>query len=38
MLLVSRTLAFDRFRFNLPTRELLRVTEDGSEMPIPLGL
>ena len=38
MLLVSRTLVFDRFRFKLPTRELLRVAEDGSEMPIPLGL
>ena len=37
MLLVSRTLDFDRFRFKLPTRELLRVMEDGSETPIPLG-
>ena len=37
MLLVSRTLVFDRFRFKLPTRELLRVGEDGSETPIPLG-
>ena len=38
MLLVSRTLVFDRFRFKLPARELLLVAEDGSEMPIPLGL
>jgi DNA-binding winged helix-turn-helix (wHTH) protein/TolB-like protein len=38
MLLVSRTLDFDRFRFKLPARELLLVAEDGSEMPIPLGL
>jgi adenylate cyclase len=38
MLLVSQTLVFDRFRFKLPTRELLRVAEDGSETPIPLGL
>jgi DNA-binding winged helix-turn-helix (wHTH) protein/TolB-like protein/tetratricopeptide (TPR) repeat protein len=38
MLLASRTLDFDRFRFNLLTRELLRVTEDGSQTPIPLGL
>lgn len=38
MLLVSRTLVFDRFRFKLRTRELLRVAEDGSETPIPLGL
>jgi DNA-binding winged helix-turn-helix (wHTH) protein len=37
MLLVSRTLVFDRFRFKLPTRELLRVMEDGSETPIALG-
>jgi adenylate cyclase len=36
--MVSRTLVFDRFRFKLPTRELLRVAEDGSEAPIPLGL
>jgi DNA-binding winged helix-turn-helix (wHTH) protein len=38
MLLMSRTLIFDRFRFKLPTRELLCVAEDGSETPIPLGL
>src|SRR5215468_11327650 len=38
MLLVSRTLAFDRFRFKLPTRQLLRVADDGSKTPIPLGL
>ena len=38
MLIVSRTLVFDRFRLKLPTRELLRVAEDGSETPIPLGL
>jgi DNA-binding winged helix-turn-helix (wHTH) protein/TolB-like protein/tetratricopeptide (TPR) repeat protein len=38
MLLGSRTLVFDRFRFKLPTRELLRVAEDGSQTPIPLGL
>jgi DNA-binding winged helix-turn-helix (wHTH) protein/TolB-like protein/tetratricopeptide (TPR) repeat protein len=31
-------LVFDRFQFKLPTRELLRVAEDGSETPIPLGL
>jgi adenylate cyclase len=37
MLLVSRTLVFDQFRFKLRTRELLRVAEDGSETPIPLG-
>src|SRR5215470_5090405 len=37
MLLVSRTLVFDRFLFKLRTRELLRVAEDGSETPIPLG-
>ena len=37
-MLVSRTLVFDRFRLNLRTRELLRVAEDGSETPIPLGL
>src|SRR5215475_99809 len=36
--LMSRTLVFDRFAFKLPTRELLRVAEDGSEAPIPLGL
>jgi adenylate cyclase len=36
--MVSRTLVFDRFRFKLPTRELLRVAEDGSETSIPLGL
>jgi len=35
---VSRTLVFDRFRFKLPTRELVRVAEDGSETSIPLGL
>src|SRR6516164_2657572 len=38
MLVVSRTLVFDQFRFKLLTRELLRVAEDGSETPIPLGL
>src|SRR5215470_3982428 len=38
MLLTSRILVFDRYRFKLPTRELLRVAEDGSETPIPLGL
>src|SRR5262249_33259990 len=38
MLVLSRTLVFDQFRFKLPTRELLRVAEDGSEAPIPLGL
>src|SRR5215475_4364880 len=36
--LMSRTLVFDRFRFKLPTRELVRVAEDGSETSIPLGL
>src|SRR5262249_57470538 len=38
MLLTSRILVFDRYRFKLPTRELLRVAEDGSEASIPLGL
>src|SRR5262249_19834406 len=38
MLLTSRILVFDRYRFKLPTRELLRVAEEGSETPIPLGL
>src|ERR1700693_2040745 len=38
MLLVSRTLVFDRFRFKLRTRELLRGAEDGTETLIPLGL
>jgi DNA-binding winged helix-turn-helix (wHTH) protein/TolB-like protein/Flp pilus assembly protein TadD len=38
MLLASRTLVFDQFRFKLPTRELLRVAENGSETLIPLGL
>jgi len=37
-MLVSRTLVFDRFRFKLRTRELLRVAEDGSETPILLSL
>ena len=32
------TLVFDRFRFKLRTRELLRVAEDGAETPIPLRL
>jgi DNA-binding winged helix-turn-helix (wHTH) protein/TolB-like protein/tetratricopeptide (TPR) repeat protein len=36
--LMARMLDFDRFRFKVPTRELLRVAEDGSEAPIPLGL
>src|SRR5215831_21392344 len=35
---MSRTLVFDRFRFKSPTRELLRVAEDGPETPVPLGL
>src|SRR5215831_1293850 len=38
MLLTSRILVFDRYRFKLPTRELLRVAEDGPETPVPLGL
>ena len=38
MLIVSRTLVFDRFRLKVPTRELLRVAEDGSEISIPLRL
>ncbi len=36
--LASGTFVFDRYRFKLPARELLRVAEDGSETPIPLGL
>jgi DNA-binding winged helix-turn-helix (wHTH) protein len=38
MPLMSQTFVFDRFRFKLPTRELLCVAEDGSESSIPLGL
>jgi DNA-binding winged helix-turn-helix (wHTH) protein/TolB-like protein len=37
MLLASRYLVFDDFRFNIPTRELLRVGVHGSATPISLG-
>ena len=37
MLFVSQSLIFDDFRFNVPTRELLRAGRDGSMTPIPLG-
>jgi len=37
VVLASRTLVFDRYRFKWPTRELLRVAEDGSETPIRWG-
>jgi DNA-binding winged helix-turn-helix (wHTH) protein/TolB-like protein len=33
----SRSVIFDEFRFILPTRELLRIGNDGSSTPIPLG-
>jgi DNA-binding winged helix-turn-helix (wHTH) protein len=37
MLLASRSLLFDNFRFNVPTRELLRVGNEGPGTPISLG-
>ncbi|HWN50308.1 MAG TPA: transcriptional regulator, partial [Xanthobacteraceae bacterium] len=37
MLLASRYATFDDFRFNVPTRELLRVGNHGSATPISLG-
>jgi DNA-binding winged helix-turn-helix (wHTH) protein/uncharacterized membrane protein HdeD (DUF308 family) len=37
MLLAPRCVAFGDFRFNVPTRELLRVGNQGSETPISLG-
>jgi adenylate cyclase len=33
----SRSVIFDEFRFILPTRELLRIGNDGLSTPIPLG-
>src|SRR5579859_4281759 len=38
MLLASRVLRFEDFRFKVSTRELLRVGMDRSVTPIPLGL
>src|SRR5215471_1140714 len=38
MLLPSRSFVFETFKFKVPTRELLRVGDDGSGTPIPLGL
>jgi len=37
MLLASRCVIFGDFRFNVPTRELLRVGNQGSAIPISLG-
>ncbi len=37
MLLASRCVIFGDFRFNVPTRELLRVENHGSATPISLG-
>src|SRR5258708_26033389 len=37
MLLASRCVNFGDFRFNVPTRELLRVGNQGSAIPISLG-
>src|SRR6266852_6326824 len=37
MLLASRCVMFGDFRFNVPTRELLRVENHGSATPISLG-
>jgi adenylate cyclase len=33
----SRSVIFDEFRFILPTRKLLRISNDGRSTPIPLG-
>jgi adenylate cyclase len=38
MLLASRFLTFENFRFRVPTRELMRLGSDESAIPIPLGL
>jgi DNA-binding winged helix-turn-helix (wHTH) protein/mannose-6-phosphate isomerase-like protein (cupin superfamily) len=38
MPLPPRSFAFETFTFKVPTRELLRVGDDGSATPIPLGL
>jgi DNA-binding winged helix-turn-helix (wHTH) protein/uncharacterized membrane protein HdeD (DUF308 family) len=37
MLLASRCVIFGDFRFNVPTRELLRVGNHGSAIPVSLG-
>src|SRR5262249_26278230 len=37
MLLAPRSVIFDNFRFNALTRELLRIENDGSVTPLPLG-
>src|SRR5215468_5442124 len=37
MLLASRCVVFGDFRFNVPTRELLRIENHGSETPVSLG-
>jgi adenylate cyclase len=37
MLFASRSVIFDEFRFIVPTRELLRIGNDGFSTPIPLG-
>src|ERR1700736_6533839 len=37
MRLATRSLRFDEFRLNLSTRELLRIGNDGSSTPVPLG-
>jgi adenylate cyclase len=37
MQFASRSVIFDEFRFIVPTRELLRIGDDGSSTPIPLG-
>jgi adenylate cyclase len=37
MRFASRSVIFDEFRFIVPTRELLRIRNDGSSTPIPLG-
>src|SRR5262249_56237713 len=37
MLLASRCVVFGDFRFNVPTRELLRVGNHGSAIPVSLG-
>jgi DNA-binding winged helix-turn-helix (wHTH) protein/TolB-like protein len=37
MRFASRSVIFDEFRFIVPTRELLRIGNDGSSTPIPVG-
>jgi len=37
MLSASRSVIFEEFRFIVPTRELLRIGDDGSSTPIALG-